>query len=90
MRSSRPTGDSVTTNFPALPGPRDPDEERANNNARAADRARERISVDAIHHISKEMHALVELRGHVALAIAILQRGGNRQAAIDALEGRTP
>ncbi|MBA9002034.1 hypothetical protein [Thermomonospora cellulosilytica] len=61
-----------------------------NPNDRAADREAERRSAEAIRHISLQLGELTELRGRVAVARAILARGGDRQAALDALDGRFP
>jgi hypothetical protein len=65
------------------------DAERARLNERASDRERERQSVEAIRHLSVDVGELVDLRGRIAVAKAILGRGGDRQAAINALNGDT-
>lgn len=63
--------------------------DRDASKARASDREREQRSAEAIRHISLELAELVDLRGRVATARAILARGGDRQAALDALDGTT-
>lgn len=64
-----------------------PDEARIKRNERAADRERERQSVEAVRHLTEELHTLIELRGRIATAEAILSRNGDVALALKALCG---
>lgn len=66
----------------------DPQRRHGAANRRAADRKHERQSTEAILCLSLDVAELAELRGRVSLARAILTTGGDRQKAIDALDGR--
>ncbi|MFG2002316.1 hypothetical protein ACGFNU_24500 [Spirillospora sp. NPDC048911] len=67
-------------------GPRQPARDR--NTARATDREREARYANTLKFLGEELAELVDLRGRIARAKAVLGRGGDRQDAIDALDGR--
>lgn len=82
-------GVPVNDNPPDPSGPR-PAQTGRTFHSEMTDRERERRSAEALHHLGMEVVELVSLRGRLELARTILARGGDRQAAIDALDGKMP